>query len=200
MWNERYAEPGYLFGTAPAAFLVAHADLLEPGQSALVVADGEGRNSVFLAERGLHVTAFDNSTVGVEKAQQLAAEREVHVDFNVADILEWDWSGRSYDLVVAIFIQFLPPSQRADVFDGLRVATAPGGRLLLHGYRPEQVEYGTGGPPHPENMYTEELLRESFNDLSIERLAGYDATIEEGSGHVGRSALIDLVAHRPPPG
>ena len=146
MWDERYSESGYWFGTEPAAFLAAQRDVLEPGRSALVVADGEGRNSVFLAEQGLIVTAMDASPVGVEKARRFAAERNLSVDYHVADILEWDWDAASYDLVVGIFFQFLIPDDRTQVFDGLARAIAPGGRLLLHGYRPEQVDYATGGP------------------------------------------------------
>jgi SAM-dependent methyltransferase len=197
VWDQRYARPGYLFGTAPAAFLEAQAHRLLPGQTALAVGDGEGRNSVFLAERGLQVTAMDLSPVGVEKARGLAAERGVAVEFHVADILSWPWTPERYDVVVAIFIQFLDPDQRTAVFEGLQRTLRSGGHLLLHGYRPEQVDYGTGGPPYRENMYTEALLQAAFGAWSIERLAAYDAVIEEGSGHVGQSALIDLVARKP---
>jgi SAM-dependent methyltransferase len=199
MWDERYSRDDYLFGTEPAAFLTACADLLSPGATALAVADGEGRNSVYLAEQGLSVTAMDGSPVGVEKARRLAAERSVTVDFSVADINQWDWDGRSFDVVVAIFIQFLSPSDRPAVFAGMQRALKPGGLLLLHGYRPEQVDYGTGGPPIRENMYTEALLADAFSELNIERLESYDAAIEEGTGHVGQSALIDLVARKPGP-
>lgn len=197
MWDERYSSDEFLFGTSPAAFLEAQAGLLVPGQTALAVADGEGRNAVFLAEKGLAVTAMDASRVGVDKARRLAAEREVSVDFRVADILCWDWTPETYDVVVAVFIQFLAPDDRSAVFEGMKRALRRGGFLLLHGYRPEQVDYGTGGPPYRENMYTEDLLHEAFDDLSIERLAAYDAVIEEGTGHVGQSALIDLVARKP---
>lgn len=196
MWDERYARQDYLFGTDPAAFLAASADLLQPGKTALAVADGEGRNSVFLAERGLSVTAMDASEVGIEKARRLATDRGVSIDFQLADINTWDWDTASYDVVVGVFIQFLNPEQRPAVFAGMQRALKPGGLLLLHGYRPEQVDYGTGGPPVRENMYTDELLAAAFADLSIERLESYDAAIEEGTGHVGMSALIDLVARK----
>lgn len=196
-WDERYGGDGYLFGTQPAAFLANHAEYLTPGASALVVADGEGRNSVHLASRGLRVMAMDISSVGVGKARDLAAARGVTLETRVADVLDWDWSAATYDLVVAVFIQFLRPDQRAEVFDGMQRAIRPGGRLLLHGYRPEQIGYGTGGPPLAECLYTEELLVSAFAGLEIERLASYDTEIDEGSGHVGMSALIDLVARKP---
>jgi cyclopropane fatty-acyl-phospholipid synthase-like methyltransferase len=194
MWDERYSIDGYLFGTEPAAYVSAHADLLEPGQTALAVADGEGRNSVYLAQRGVHVVAMDASPVGVAKARRLAAERGVTVDFRVADILTWTWTPDVHDAVVAIFIQFLTPDQRAVVFEGMQRTLRPGGRLLLHGYRPEQVALGTGGPSDPAHMYTEELLLDAFGGMQIDRLESYDAAIEEGTGHLGQSALIDLIA------
>lgn len=197
MWDERYAQDGYLFGTAPAAFLERHRARLRRGATALAIADGEGRNSVFLAEQGLDVTAMDGSPVAVAKARTLAEERQVTVDFHVADIDTWDWAPAAYDLVVGIFFQFLPPEQRPPVFEGMKQTLRPGGTLLVHGYRPEQVDYGTGGPPLRENMYTEDLLAEAFGDLDIEVLDSYDAEIAEGTGHVGMSALIDLVAVKP---
>ena len=129
MWDERYAAEGFLFGTAPAAFLPKHAKRLSPSTRTLVVGDGEGRNSVFLAEAGLEVTSMDISEVAVAKAQRLAAERGVEVAFSVADILAWPWTPNAYDLVVAVFIQFLLPQQRDVVFEGLSATLRPGGTL-----------------------------------------------------------------------
>lgn len=195
-WEARYAGADYHFGEAPNAFVRTHAQLLAPGQTVLCVADGEGRNSVFLAQQGLAVTAFDFSPNAVAKAQRLAVARGVHVEHGLGDIHGWDWRGAQYDAVVAIFIQFLSPDERAAVFAGMQQAVKPGGLFLLEGYRPEQVDYGTGGPPHRENMYTAEWLEREFADWDIRELATYDAAIEEGPGHAGMSALIDLVARR----
>lgn len=197
MWDDRYSVDDYVFGTRPADFLTRHAHVVDPGARVLVVADGEGRNSVFLAERGLDVTAVDVSPVGVAKARRLAAERQVDVDLRVADLLTWEWEPDAYDAVVAVFIQFLDPGQRHRVFDGMRTTLRPGGRLLLHGYRPEQLAYGTGGPPFEDHLYTEELLSEAFGDMEVEVLDAYDAVLAEGTGHGGMSALVDLVARRP---
>lgn len=197
MWDERYSADGYLFGTKPAAFLEAHADQLVEGQMALAVADGEGRNGVFLAQQGLEVTTIDASEVGVAKAKALADLTGVSLDVQLADVLAYGWPPEAFDLVVGIFIQFVGPEDRSKIFEGMKQTLRPGGRLLLHGYRPEQLAFGTGGPPVAENMYTEDLLAESFADLTIERLESYDAEIEEGTGHVGMSALIDLVATKP---
>lgn len=195
-WNGRFAAPGFVFGTAPNAFLAAQAHRLRPGMRALCVADGEGRNSVWLARQGLEVTAFDFSAVGVDKARALAAQQGVRVDYRVCDIEHWDCEAARYDLVAAIFIQFASPPQRARLFAGIERTLAPRGLLVLQGYRPEQLGYGTGGPKRIENLYTEPLLRESFGSLEILHLASHDSMVDEGSGHCGMSALIDLVARK----
>ncbi|MCZ0812281.1 methyltransferase domain-containing protein [Roseovarius sp. EGI FJ00037] len=199
MWEERFSTPEYVFGRDPAAFLLDHADLLTPGASALSVADGEGRNSVFMAQRGMHVTALEFSPSAIAKARALAAEKGQRVDFQEVDVLDHDWPGQ-YDLVAGIFIQFVGPAERPGLFAGMKRSVAPGGLMLLHGYTPKQVEYGTGGPPNPENMYTGDLLRDSFAGWEIVLCESYERDIRKGSGHAGRSALIDFVARRPPGG
>jgi 2-polyprenyl-3-methyl-5-hydroxy-6-metoxy-1,4-benzoquinol methylase len=196
-WNARFAGPEFHFGRAPNAFLAREAARLARGQSVLCVADGEGRNGVFLAARGLVVTAFDIAANGVAKARTLAAEQDVHIDVREADIRDWDWDAHSYDAVVAIFIQFLTPAERPEIFRGMQRAVAPGGLLLLEGYRPEQVAYGTGGPGNTGHLYTREWLEATFDAWTVLRLDAYDAEIDEGRGHAGMSALIDLVARKP---
>jgi SAM-dependent methyltransferase len=196
-WDDRYSRPGFLFGTDPSAFLVRHAAYLKRGLTALAVADGEGRNSVFMAEKGVKVTAMDYSEVAIDKARGLAAARSAPVTFQQSDLHAWDWDAAPYDLVVAIFIQFADPAFRAEIFDGMKRALKPGGTLLLHGYTPKQVEYGTGGPSNPDHMYTEPLLRTAFGDLDILHLESYERDLSEGPGHAGRSALIDLIARKP---
>ncbi len=198
-WNGRFSTSEYLFGTAPNAFLAAQAARLKPGMQALSIADGEGRNGVWLAAQGLSVTAFDFSPVGVEKARTLAEQRGVaaNYDSRVAELADWDWDARQYDIIAGIFIQFAPPAERARLFAGICRALKPGGLLLLQGYRPEQIAYGTGGPRVPEQLYTARLLRQAFAALEIVELREHDSEIDEGDGHGGMSALIDLVARRP---
>lgn len=195
-WNQRFASSDYLFGKAPSGFLARQAHRLEPGWRALSIADGEGRNGVWLAERGLAVHAVDFSPHALAKSRKLAAERGVAIETEEADLESWTWPESVYDLVVAIFIQFAGPAFRERIFAGIERALKPGGLLLLHGYRPEQLEYRTGGPPHLENLYTEPMLRAAFAGMEIVELTAYDAAIEEGTGHVGMSALIDLVARK----
>ena len=197
MWDEKYGIKDYLYGTEPSRFLKHNSDVLQVGDKALAIADGEGRNSVFMAEKGLQVTAMDSSAVGMEKARRLAAERGVEVDFRLADLQDWDWEANQYDVVAAIFIQFADPAFRAEIFDGMERALMPGSLLMLHGYTPKQIEYGTGGPPVPELLYTRDMLTDRFGDWDIVRLEEYETELHEGPGHSGMSALIDLIARRP---
>ena len=193
-WNTRFSADGYLFGKRPNAFLESQAHRLRPGMRALSVADGEGRNSVWLAQRGLRVTAFDFSPVALEKARALAREAGVTVDYRQSDIFGWSWQRAAHDIVAAIFIQFLDPAQRAEIFRRFHETVAPGGLLILQGYRPKQLEYGTGGPSQAENLYTEGLLRDLLREWDILHLASHDDLVDEGPGHSGMSALIDVVA------
>ena len=195
-WNRRFEAPGYLFGTEPNAWLREHAGVWQPGQRVLCVADGEGRNSVWLAERGLQVEAFDIAEAGVAKARRLAAERGVRVDFQVADCDGFAWPEAACDGVALIFIQFADPALRARIFERTVRSLKPGGTLILQGYTPRQLEYRTGGPPVLSHLYTAPMLREAFAALDILELREYEADVAEGSGHRGRSALIGLVARR----
>ena len=194
-WEARFAAPGYHFGTAPNAFLESKGHLLMPGQKALSIADGEGRNGVFLAERGLDVLAMDFSPTALTKSRALAKERGVAIRTEQADLDTWKWPVGAFDAVVAIFFQFCAPPLRSRVFANKR-ALKPGGLLLMEGYRPEQLKYKTGGPSEVENLYTRALLEESFSDFSSVEIAEYDTEIHEGPGHGGMSALIDLVGRK----
>lgn len=200
-WNQRFSDAeDYLFGRAPSAFLESQKGVLPASGRALAIADGEGRNGVWLAQQGLSVVSMDFSPIGQEKARKLAAEAGVEIETVQADIFAWDWPEADFDLIVGIFFQFATPDQRAGIFAGVRKALKPGGTLILQGYRPEQVDYGTGGPPQRENMYTEELLRAAFGDMEVLHLESHDSEVAEGSGHRGMSALIDLVARKRPAG
>jgi SAM-dependent methyltransferase len=198
-WSARYRDAGedYLFGTAPNKFLATQAERFGAGMSVLSVADGEGRNAVWLAEQGCQVSATEISPVALEKAAKLAKGRHVEVDWLQADILNWEWPLEAYDAVVGIFVQFATPAERPRQIGGMKQAVKPGGLLFLQGYTPKQLEFRTGGPSAVENLYTEAMLRELFADWEIVLLHEHEDTIEEGTAHVGRSALIDLVARKP---
>jgi SAM-dependent methyltransferase len=195
-WQQRFAAPGYLFGTAPNAFLKSQAHVLPNRGTALAIADGEGRNGVLLAEQGLDVLSVDFSPEGQAKARSLAKERGVSLRVEQADMTTWDWTLASFDVVAGIFIQFAKPSQRAKIFAGIKHTLKPGGLLLLQGYGLKQLQYRTGGPSEPERLYTRELLAEAFGDFTSLDIREHDSVLKEGDHHVGMSALIDLVGRK----
>lgn len=196
-WDGRFSTDGYIFGTEPNAWLAAHANLLQPGMRVLAVADGEGRNSVWMAKRGLTVDAFDISPVGVAKAEKLAQQSGVQVNYQIAGIEDFAWKVGEYDAVVAIFIQFADPDTRAALFRRMKSALKPDGLLLLQGYTPKQLEYKTGGPPNVDHLYTEDMMQEAFGDMDISELRSYEDVLNEGTQHRGQSALIGVVARKP---
>ena len=195
-WNERYRAPDYIFGTGPNAFLAANAPRLRAGQQALSIADGEGRNSVWLAEQGLEVTAFDFSPIGVDKARKLAASRGMKVRYEVSSVYEWSWPTAAFDVVVAIFVQFADPPMRKFMFERMAQSLRPGGLLLIEGYTPKQLQYGTGGPKQVDQLYTRELLLAEFAGCEVLEMREYEAELDEGSRHRGMSAVIDFVARK----
>ncbi|MEW6454438.1 MAG: class I SAM-dependent methyltransferase [Pseudomonadota bacterium] len=197
-WQTRFSAPGYLFGKEPNAFVKRNADLIKSkaGGKALSIADGEGRNGVFIAQCGLDVLSLDFSPTAQEKARQLAAERGVTIRTEIADLPTWTWPVEAFDLIAGIFFQFLTPDLRSKVFANVKTALKPDGILLLEGYGPKQLEYKTGGPSQIENLYTPKMLRDAFGDLSELDIKEYDAEVDEGAGHIGMSALVDLVGRK----
>lgn len=196
-WEERFATEDYVFGTEPNAFLLSQRHRLAGHQDCLAVADGEGRNGVWLAKQGLRVTSVEASANALVKARRLAEREEVRIAFEQADLLEWPWPAQAYDVVAAIFIQFLAPVERARIFVAMRQALRPGGLLLLQGYTPRQLDYRTGGPPVVEQLYTADVLHGLLGELEVLEMREHDSIIHEGVGHSGMSALIDVVARRP---
>lgn len=195
-WNSRYAEPGYAYGTEPNAFLVAQKKYLESGGKALAVADGEGRNGVWLAQQGLDVLSVDASEAGLEKARELAADRGVRLRTERADLTTWTWPEGRYDLVAAIFIHF-PPEVRARMHRAMFQALKPGGVLILEAFTPEQLQYGSGGPPLVEMLYTADMLRIDFTGGEILRIEGLVTELGEGKYHRGPAAVVRLLLRRP---
>lgn len=195
-WNSRFSRDDYIFGTEPNAYLRRHASVWKPGNRVLCVADGEGRNSVWLAGQGLHVDAFDISDVGVAKATKLAEAAGVDVAYAVADGDRLRWPSDVYDGVAAIFVQFADPAKRQRLFANIIRCLKPGGFLVLQGYTPKQLDYGTGGPSQVSHLYTEAMLRSELHALDIREVVEYEEVLDEGVQHSGRSALIGLVAQK----
>jgi SAM-dependent methyltransferase len=196
-WETRYAVPDYAFGKEPNYFLESCKSLLPRSGRALAVADGEGRNGVWLAQQGLDVTSIDFSPSAQKKARALAAERGVHVLFQETDVHAWDYPQAAFDVVVEIFTQFSSPAERAVKWAGMRRALKPGGLLILQGYTPKQLDYGTGGPKQIENLYTRAMIETAFGDYRDVHIVEEEREIWEGSSHGGMSAMIGLTARKP---
>jgi len=195
MWNERYDTDEFIFGVEPNQYLKSVAlKYLKPGGQVLCVADGEGRNSVWLAQQGYQVDAFDLSPNAIRKAQQLSMQLGVKVAYQLSDCESFDWSDHTYDSIVAIFIQFYGPELRAELFRKMIASLKPGGVLILQGYTPKQLEYKTGGPSQIENLYTEDIVKDLLQSLKIQEMVLTEEVISEGQAHHGMSALMGVVA------
>ncbi len=196
-WDARFDKPEYEFGKAPNEFLARCKPLLPKSGRALVVADGEGRNGVWLAEQGLSVTSTDFSPAAQKKARALAAERGVTADFIEADMHTWSYPEAAFDVVVEIFTQVSTPDERSLKWAGMRRALKPGGLLILEGYSPKQLEYGTGGPKIVEHLYTRAKLENAFGDFNNLDIEEEEREMKEGKGHAGMSAVIHLTGRKP---
>lgn len=196
-WEARFASPEYRFGKEPNEFLARCKPLLPKRGKALAVADGEGRNGVWLAQQGLEVTSADFSPSAQAKARKLAAEHNVSVSFVEADAHEWDYPAEAFDVVVEIFTQFSTPDKRPKKWAGMRRALKRGGLLIIQGYTPKQLEYGTGGPKNIEQLYTRELLERAWGDFKDVQIIEEERELNEGCSHTGMSAVIGLTARKP---
>jgi SAM-dependent methyltransferase len=195
-WEGRYRVPDYIFGTEPNYFLASCKALLPRSGKALAVADGEGRNGIWLAEQGLDVLSIDFSPSAQRKAQALAKERGATIAFARADVHTWDYAEAAFHVVVEIFTQFSSPADRAKKWAGMRKALKPGGLLIIQGYTPKQLQYGTGGPKQVENLYTRAMLADAFRGFRDMIIVEEEVEIHEGTSHGGMSAVINLTARK----
>jgi len=195
MWDERYAQEGFAYGTEPNGFLEAHASALPDGP-VLCLSDGEGRNGVFLAQRGHAVTSVDLSEVGLAKARQLAAERGVSITTVVADLATWELGEARWSGVVSISAH-LPPEVRARVHGAVVRALRPGGVLLLEAYAPSQLGRGTGGPPARDWLFDVEQVKGELEGLDFELAHETERDVVEGRYHTGRAAVTQIIARKP---
>ncbi|MBT2130011.1 class I SAM-dependent methyltransferase [Aliiroseovarius lamellibrachiae] len=197
MWEERFAKKGYLFGTEPVPFLLKHDACFQKGQSVLSIAEGEGRNGVHLAKKGLHVTGVEFAPSAIAKAKKLAELNEVDVTFVGSDLFEWNWPQDAFDITLGLFFQFVGPEGRDTLWRKMLDATRPGGLIMIHGYTPKQLEFGTGGPSNAANLYSKADFDSVFEECDVLINEEYEAEQRSGSAHVGMSALIDFIARKP---
>ena len=193
MWDERYRADGYAYGTAPNDFLVEVVDRLPPAARVISLAEGEGRNAVFLAERGHRVVAIDSSAVGLRKATALAQARGVALEVVVADLADEpkaDADSEAHvDVVVSIWAH-VPPPLRADLHARVEALLRPGGLFVVEAYRPEQTSRSTGGPKDPALCMTAERLRRELPQLDWLILEETTRTVHEGAFHEGESDVV----------
>ncbi len=194
MWDQRYSEEGFAFGTDPNDFLREQAVAIK-GPRVLCLGEGEGRNAVWLAEQGHEVSAVDASSVGMSKAQALAAERGVSISTHVADLADFDLGEDCWDGIVSIFCH-LPEPLRKQVHRRAVKALKPGGVILLEAYTPEQLKHGTGGPPVAELMMSLPALAEEFHDLEFLHARELEREVNEGRHHRGLAAVVQLLARK----
>jgi SAM-dependent methyltransferase len=195
-WQSRYSAPEYLFGKAPNYYLASCKALLPKSGKALAVADGEARNGVWLAEQGLDVVSIDFSEAAQAKAAALAKERGVKIALLRTDVHAWDYPPDAFDVVVEIFTQFSAPAERARKWAGMRRTLKPGGLLIVQGYTPKQLQFGTGGPKEIENLYTRAMLEQTFGDYRDVAIVEEEREMHEGSAHGGMSAVIGLTGRK----
>lgn len=195
MWDERYSIAEYVYGKDPNAFLAENVHRLPMGKS-LCLAEGEGRNAVFLAEHGHQVTAVDGSAVGLEKARALAAERGVSIETLVSDLSEYVISSESFDSIISIFCH-VPRDIRGPLHRRVVEGLKPGGVLILEAYRPAQLKMGTGGPPVEGLMMALADVRLELSGLEFILAQETEREIREGRAHTGHGAVVQVIARKP---
>lgn len=198
LWDERYRALPSVFGEEPNDFVRAQARLLKPRSRLLCVGDGEGRNGVYLASLGHDVVSLDQSSVGLEKARQLAAARGVEIETWHVGLEHYIGLGdppARWDAVVCIFVH-LPPQLRRQVARELTVQTAPGGLLLLEAYTPAQRAFGTGGPKDPELLMTRADVVADWSEGWQLDVRIVEREIHEGPGHRGLSSVVQAIGLR----
>lgn len=195
-WDRRYDQETYFYGFAPNHFVGEQLRRLPVGRG-LFLAEGEGRNAVFAAGLGHRVTALDNSWVGQEKAQRLAAERGLELDYRLADLVADDWAGGDFDFVVLCFAH-LPPEAMAQVHAGAVRSLRPGGRLIHCSFSKAQFGRTSGGPPRLDWLHDLEVLKQQYAGIVFDRAEELEVELNEAEGHRGLAMVIEMAGNRAP--
>lgn len=191
-WNERYAKKEFIYGTEPNEFFREELENLPTGKI-ILPCDGEGRNAVFAAKLGWQVSAFDYSASAKEKAFALAKQERVSPHYEVADIHEKEFKENAADVVALIYAHF-PTELRKIAHQKAIKWLKPGGKLILEAFNPKQVDNDSGGPKNIDMLYSEDILKEDFKDLKIEKLKILETNLSEGNFHKGKADVIRLIA------
>lgn len=196
LWDTRYSGDGFMYGTEPNDFLRERVGVFTPGGAVLSLGEGEGRNAVFLATRGLKVTGVDGSAVGLKKAQALAAAKGVTVSTVVADLSGYDLGEAQWAGVLSVWCH-LPQALRPGLHQRVVRALNPGGVVFFEHYHPKQLAYKTGGPPEASMMLTLDELRGAFAGFTVEHAFEGEREVKEGVGHSGKSFVTQFIARKP---
>ena len=195
-WNEKFAATDYAYGTEPNDFLVSAVTKLKRGAT-LSLAEGEGRNAVWLAQQGFTVSAIEQSEKGVGKTLRLALQRGVIVMAERGELETFHIQPNSWDLVVSIYAH-TPQELRRKVHRQVVAGLKPGGVFVLEAYTPAQIPNNTGGPKDASLMPTAELLRSELAGLVFDHIEEVERDVVEGSLHTGTAHVVQVVAHRAP--
>lgn len=194
-WNEKYQGQDYFYGTEPNDFLRAIANTWTTPKKILCIAEGEGRNAVFLARLGHQVSAIDSSSVARDKALALAEANNLHIDYQLADLNEFDFGIEQWDAIVSIFCH-LPATLRQKVHQGVEAGLVADGLFIMEAYNPRQLDFATGGPKDINLLYNLDTIKQDFTKLDWQQSQSIERFIHEGQGHNGNSAVIQIVAQK----
>lgn len=192
MWDERYSSEEYAYGTTPNEFLVEKVSCIPKGK-VLSLAEGEGRNAVFLAKQGYSVTAVDASLVGLNKARKLAEENDVVIELIHADLADYDLGKNKWDGIVSIFCP-LPSALRKELYKKVVAGLKQNGVFLLEAYTPDQLKHGTGGGSSVDSMQSEESLSLELSGLKFKHLIELERDVIEGLYHTGIGSVVQAIA------
>ncbi len=195
LWNSRYSEQGYAFGDQPNDFLAANWQSIPQGNT-LFLAEGEGRNGVFMARQGYSVTGVDGAEAGLLKAQELASSYDVSIETVVADLADYVIEQECYTGIVSIFAH-LPVELRRRVHAAVVAGLKPGGVFLLEAYTPDQAESGTGGPSNRDLLMKLEDLKGELAGLDFEIGQEITRDVIEGRYHTGSAHVVQVLARKP---
>jgi SAM-dependent methyltransferase len=194
-WNEKYQGKDYFYGTEPNDFLRTIAKTWTTPKKILCIAEGEGRNAVFLARLGHQVSAIDSSSVARDKALALAEVNNLFIDYQLADLNEFDFGIEQWDAIVSIFCH-LPATLRQKVHQGVQTGLVPGGLYVLEAYSPRQLQFASGGPKDLDLLYKLNSLKKDFQTMLWHQSQEIIRTIQEGTGHSGLSSVVQLLGHK----
>jgi hypothetical protein len=195
IWNERYSQEEYVYGEEPNVFIAEQLNKLQNG-IIILPCEGEGRNAVHAASQGWIVNAFDSSDAGKIKALQLAGKMGVSIEYEIADAVSADYRGSSADAVAFIYAHF-PPAIRKQIHQKAISWLKPGGKIIIEAFNPAQLQNSSGGPKDISMLYTEEIIREDFEELNIELIETLQTTLQEGKYHQGKADIIRFVGNKP---